>query len=337
MGGAEKVIERLVLGLRTRGFEAEAACLLPLPAAGGVAALLAAAGVPVRSFCERSKAGGGTRALVRLARHIAARRPALVSSFLFHANMLARLARLFARPRPRLVVSLRIAEPGRPWRLALERLSAGLADRVVCVSESVRRAASLAPPRAIVIANGVPIPPRAAALAPGAPWISVGRLHSQKGHDILIDAWRLLGPGAPRLRIAGAGPLESELRARAAGLPVEFLGERADVPALLEGSGGFVLASRDEGLSNAVLEAMAAGLPVVATEAGGNAEAVGAAGILVRPAGDAAVLAAAVRDLASDPDRARALGAAARARAERVFSVERMVADYAALYESLLG
>src|SRR5206468_3572974 len=73
-------------------------------------------------------------------------------------------------------------------------------------------------PRFVVIRNGVPIPPEPAPRPAGAPWLSVGRLHPQKGHDVLIEAWRRLGPAAPPLRIAGKGPLEADLRARAAGL-----------------------------------------------------------------------------------------------------------------------
>src|SRR5262249_11609191 len=148
------------------------------------------------------------------------------------------------------------------------------AARTVCVSAALRSALGAADdPRHVVIRNGIPLPPpRAAPPNPRAPWISVGRLHEQKGHDGVIRAWRPLGAGAPHLQTPGGGPLEPRLREEAVGLPVDLLGPRSDVPALLAAAGGFVLASRDEGLPLAVLEAMAAGLPVVATRVGGVPE-----------------------------------------------------------------
>jgi glycosyltransferase involved in cell wall biosynthesis len=333
VGGAEHVVARLGAGLAGR-FEVEAASLLPPPAAGGAAAALRARGVPVHDL------GGARklllpRALARLT--VLARRADVVASFLFHANLLSRAARALARPRrPALVVSLRIAEPGRPWRLAAERFTAPLADRIVCVSQALRRAArGAADPRYITIPNGVPIPVAPAPLAPGAPWVAVGRLERQKGHDVLIEAWRLLGASAPPLRIAGGGPLAEALRARAAGLPIEFLGPRDDVPELLAGAGGFVLASREEGLSNAMLEAMAAGLPVVVTAVGGAPEALsGGAGLLV-PREAPAALAAAVREVAGDRARARALGAAARARAAARYAEAQMVSAWGDLLADL--
>jgi starch synthase (maltosyl-transferring) len=336
IGGAERVIERLALGLRAR-YDIEAASVLGTE--GGVGASLAAAGVPVHDLGAASKLEL-PRVLARLSGLLRERAVDLVSSFLFHANMVARLATLRPRgaTRPKLVVSLRIVEPGRPWRLALERLAAGLADRVVCVAEAVRRAAGAqGDPRFLVIPNGVPIPAEPAPLAPGARWISVGRLDEQKGHDVLIEAWRRLGARAPRLAIVGRGPREADLRARAAGLPIELCGERPEIEALLRSAGGFVLASRDEGLSNALLEAMAAGLPIVATRAGGTPEAVDdRSGILVPP-DDPDALAAAVAALAADPERARTLATTTRARAAALFSVERMVAAWGALYDELLA
>jgi starch synthase (maltosyl-transferring) len=341
LGGAERAIARLAMGLRGR-FEIEAASLLPVR--DGVAGELCAAGVALHDLGARSKTAAPL-VLGRLAALCA--RFDLVSSFLFHANVLARLA----RPR-RLVVSIRYADLARPWRLRIERALAPLADRIVCVSESVRRAARFSPrdSRVLVIPNGVPIPAAPAPLAPGAPWISVGRLDAQKGFDVLIEAWRVLASGAlcinasrpfggllpPRLLVAGAGPLEPALRARAQGLPIEFLGERRDIPELFAGAAGFVLASREEGLPNALLEAMAAGLPAVATAVGGVAEALApGTGVLV-PAGDPLALARAVAEIAADPPRARALGAAGRARVQDRFALERMVSAWAALYDDVL-
>jgi glycosyltransferase involved in cell wall biosynthesis len=113
-------------------------------------------------------------------------------------------------------------------------------------------------------------------------------------------------------------------------------GERADVPDILRSLDLFVLPSLAEGISNTILEAMATGLPVVATRVGGNAELVddGRTGTLV-PAADADAMASAMVDYAADAGRARAHGLAGRERALARFSLERMVQDYEALYDRL--
>ena len=135
----------------------------------------------------------------------------------------------------------------------------------------------------------------------------------------------------------GDGPLRAELQDRVTGLGigahVTFLGERRDVPALLAESDVFVLPSRSEACPNGVLEAMAAGLPIVASRVGGIPELVvaDATGILVEPDHPDA-LATAVVNVLEHPERARALGTAARVRAERYFSFDRMVGAFEDLY-----
>jgi glycosyltransferase involved in cell wall biosynthesis len=118
---------------------------------------------------------------------------------------------------------------------------------------------------------------------------------------------------------------------------VHVLGFRDDVPRVLAGSDLFVLPTPSEGLSIAIMEAMAAGLPVVATAVGGNPELVepGITGLLV-PAGDAGALAAALREIAGDPGRRRDMGRAARSRVVLDYTAEKMADRYAALYEGLL-
>ena len=114
-------------------------------------------------------------------------------------------------------------------------------------------------------------------------------------------------------------------------------GARDDVAQALRSFDAFVLPSLAEGISNTILEAMASGLPVIATRVGGNAELVddGTTGTLV-PSADAEALAQAMLRYARDPELARAQGRAGRARAERLFSLDAMVAQYTALYDRLL-
>src|SRR5690606_30322590 len=173
----------------------------------------------------------------------------------------------------------------------------------------------------------------------------VANLIPYKGHADLLTAlaavreqlpspWRLLCVG----RDDGIGP---RLRDQSAALGlagnVMWLGERRDIANLLSASDIGVLCSHEEGFSNAVLEGMASGLPMVVTDVGGNAEAVidGDCG-LVGPARNPARLGAALLQLATNPEQRCRLGTAARRRVESEFSLERCIIDYERLYEGLV-
>jgi sugar transferase (PEP-CTERM/EpsH1 system associated) len=182
---------------------------------------------------------------------------------------------------------------------------------------------------------------------------AVGRLDPVKDYGTLIRAAGRAGLPVPNavgtqagdgmvLMIAGTGPCREELEqaARAEGLGerVRFLGERADVPDLMRAFDLFVLSSVGEGMSNTILEAMASGLPVVATRVGGNPELIeeDVTGTLVPPA-DPEKLAAAIRIYRDDPSCAREHGRAGRERAVEKFSLSRMVRAYEALYDGVLS
>jgi len=166
-----------------------------------------------------------------------------------------------------------------------------------------------------------------------------------KGHDDLLEAVAAVARDGVDLRLAVVGeghwgrPLVIK-KAEELGIAhrVHVLGFRDDVPRVLAGSDLFVLPTPSEGLSIAIMEAMAAALPVVATAVGGNPELVepGITGLLV-PAGNAAALAAALREIAGDPTRRRAMGRAAQSRVVLDFTAEKMADRYAALYEELLS
>ena len=164
---------------------------------------------------------------------------------------------------------------------------------------------------------------------------NVARLVEQKDHRALVDAAPAILERFPDVRfvVVGDGPLHAELERRAGGLPFEFTGAREDVPELLAGFDVFVFPSRFEGLCLAVIEAQAAGVPVVATPVGGIRETVvdGETGLLV-PVGDRTGLAEAVGRLLDDPELAARLAAEARRRVRDRYSVERMVEETLRLY-----
>ena len=215
----------------------------------------------------------------------------------------------------------------------------------------------VAPERVTRICNGVDthvFHPAAAEreLLPGSPFNedrfriigTVGRLQAIKDQLNLIRAFALMLERAPqaRLMIIGDGPLRAAVSAEVTrhGLDdrVWLAGERNDVAEAMRTMDVFALPSRAEGISNTILEAMASGLPVVATDVGGNGELVVAdeTGALV-PARDPGALAEALAAYVTDPEKAAAHGRAARVRAQSEFSLDTMVASYADLYESTMN
>jgi sugar transferase (PEP-CTERM/EpsH1 system associated) len=189
---------------------------------------------------------------------------------------------------------------------------------------------------------------------PGCPfgaghWLvgTVGRMHAVKDQLTLARAFVQALESQPQLRerlrlvMIGDGPLRAQCLALLEAAGVAHLawlpGERADVDVVLRGLSCFVLPSLAEGISNTILEAMASGLPVIATSVGGNSDLVTEAvtGELVA-AGDAQAMALSLVRLASDPARAARMGAAGRREAQARFGIEAMVAAYQRLYESRL-
>jgi glycosyltransferase involved in cell wall biosynthesis len=174
--------------------------------------------------------------------------------------------------------------------------------------------------------------------------VMVGRLTKQKGHHFMIESMASLAAQYPDLHLllVGDGELRDELQMQVAELGlhdrVRFLGNRHDVPVLLAASDIFVLPSLWEGLSMALLEAMASGLPVVASAVSGSVQAVlpGETGLLV-PAGDVPELTKAISQLLDDPVRAQAMGVAAKRRVELEFSARKQADEHLALYRRLMA
>lgn len=219
-------------------------------------------------------------------------------------------------------------------------------DRVVAVSDSVLhhlRTRCRCPASALVkIGNawsGQPLPP----LPHDRPTVvCIANFRAEKGHEVLIDAFEAVVQRLPDalLVLAGSGPLEEPLRARVDGLGltgnVRFTGIVDDVWPVLADSDVFVLPSLFEPLGISALEAMAAGLPVVASAVGGLTEVVeaGVSGTLVPPA-DRARLAGALVEILMEPPLREAMGRAARQAARR-WTADVMVEGYLSLYEQLL-
>lgn len=299
----------------------------------------------------------GALPLPRFRRMVRAEHPAV-----FHAHLnwpLACSAGILAAAAsrvPAIVATMHLVSemPGAATIPLQRRAVTRVVDRYVAVSAHVARALHdtlLVPSdRISVVHNAVPIPPpgpspdpglRAALGGEGRPLVvTLARLTAQKGLSVLLRAAAEL-PGTA-FAIAGGGPerLALEAQARTLGIAdrVAFLGFREDTAALLACADLVVLPSLNEGLPLAVLEAMAAGRPVVATAIGGTDEAVvdGESGLLV-PAGDATALARAIRTVLGDPALASRLAAGGRAHVERSFSTERMVRGVTRVYDALLA
>ncbi len=228
-----------------------------------------------------------------------------------------------------------------------ERLMSRLADHIITVSEYDRRLAldyRIALPNKITcIHNGVPDLLAVSASTPQPARgpvriVMLGRFAAQKDHASLLHALAGLRAEPWRLDLAGDGPDQASVEALAADLGlacrVRLLGHRDEIADLLRQSEILALISRWEGLPYSVLEAMSAGLPVIASAVGGVPEALidGETGILV-PRDDVAALRGALASLISDPERRRRLGTAARRRYERAFRFERMLSETLAIYE----
>lgn len=252
-----------------------------------------------------------------------------------------------------------LLKPKRYVRNQLYRLTSRLVSGFIAVSDEVKKnMVEIIGPiqdRIIVICNGVDVerygqPVDKVSMRSQLGLEATARLiavvatfREPKGHRYMVEAMAAIVPRHPDVHalFIGDGDLREELRAQVQrvglGEHVHFLGNRYDVPELLAASDLFVLPSLWEGLSMALLEAMATGLPVVASEVSGTAQVIvpNETGILVPPC-NATRLAEAIRQLLSDPERGWAMGAAAKRRVEKEFSARKQADEHLALYYRLL-
>ena len=364
-GGTERLVLTLCRALGRRGCHTEVAVLA---GAAPLTGAFQAAGIPVHHLGLRAKVAPW--AYLRLRRLIRAGGYHLVHTHLDLADLYGPFA--VARGTP--VVSTRHNTD--PWRarrdwkrlpfLVWERAAQRRTAATIAVSRAVRdflvRVEGLDPARFVIIPNGIDLhdyetlPDRdrarqdleallaargEAPLPAGRRLVGfVGRLAPQKGVDVLLEALRLTG-GRLGLVLVGDGPLAGMLRHRASSQGLEecvrFAGASDRIATILPAFDLFAFPSRWEGFGLAAVEAMAAGLPVVAAAADGLREVIedGITGRLVPPE-DAAALAEALVELSEQPARAAALGHAARCRAFERFSAQRMAAEVFDLYRRVL-
>jgi len=355
VGGAERCLVQLATRLDRDRFAPVVYVLAPRPTADlWCLSALEAAGVEVH-FLGVNRKWQCPIAVGRLARLFKRQQPEVVQSFLFHANIVARLAARRAGV-PVVVSGIRVAERRSRWPLWVDRISGRLVDRYVCVSRSVARfaelEAGLPESKLVVIPNGIdlerfpaPVPAdlRPDAVAPQHRLITyVGRLDRQKRVAWLLEgaaSWLGRLPDCDLL-VVGRGPYRAGLErlVALAGIAdrVHFLGFRDDVPQILARSRLLVLPSQWEGMPNVVLEAMASGLPVVATDVEGVAELLGpGAGAQTASYGDRETFAEKVIRLLTDGELADRLGQQNRRRAEAHFAIEQMVEAYETLWTDL--
>jgi glycosyltransferase involved in cell wall biosynthesis len=349
--GAEKQMVMLAKGLPRDRFRVEVAALTRL---GPFAAELEAAGIPVAMIGKPLKVD--PIALIRLARFLKAGAYDVVQTWIFAANTYGRVAARLAGVPVVVVAEMAVDLWKGKLDRAIDRRLATWCDRLVGNSQAVvefYRQLGVPDDRLVRIYSGADDeePPAVDRRAVRAEWgfepeaplvLFAGRLAEQKRVDDLLKALDLLQHVQPDVRtlIVGDGPLRVPLEEAARGYHldgrVRFPGHRDDVPRLLAAADLLVLPSAYEGLPNVVLEAMRFRKPVVATAAPGTTEVVvdGQTGYLV-PVGDLIGLTRSIRDLIRDPDLARRLGEAGRARAEAHFGAEAMIARFAELYEQL--
>lgn len=283
----------------------------------------------------------------------------LIHCFSLTAELWVSIAAKFVRPRPALIVSMRDMGHGltpRQWTIkralcrnadaiiansgrAADRLMHELGGRrrVEMVPNGVEAPTRLADDRRAEVRAALPIPRRDAVVV-----LFVGRLAAQKNIPLLFEALTRFEPAArPVLLLAGSGPLRAELEAKATALGLAgdavFIGDRSDIGDVMQAADLVVLPSHDEGMSNVVLEAMAAGCAVIASDVGGNPEVIvdGESGLLFA-AGDADALTERLRALILDERRREAIGRNARERIANNYSIPALIERTSAIYRRVL-
>jgi glycosyltransferase involved in cell wall biosynthesis len=355
IGGAERHLSRVLPALKMKGLEVD---LFLFERGGEFESAVLRSGVPVHGKSYKSSFVHLIASAVTLYRHIRKKRPDIVHFFLPKSYIIGSLVAMLAGHKVCFMSRRSLAHYHRnhPWLACLERMihhrmSALLGNSHAVVNELISEAGSQQ--KVGLIYNGTDVPSlrgepyRARKRAEiGCPpdafiMVIVANLIYYKGHADLLDALYLAVPALPQswrlLAIGRDDGIGSKLKERASSLGLSpnviWMGERSDVETILPAADVALLVSHQEGFSNALIEAMGQGLPVIATAVGGNLDAVedGICGRLV-PVADPASLSEAILELASKPKARAAMGVAARERVMMMFSHTNCVDRYERLY-----
>ena len=354
IGGAQSVLQMLLENQDHQAVQSTVACYFD--ADGGVARQIERLGIEVIDLKLTHK--WRVDAIGRIYTLLQRLQPDVLHTWMFHANIPGRIIGRLARV-PVIIGSEHTMGQEKGLRMQLNRLTSPLSDRVICVSPSVtefaRKQIGIASQRIVTINNGIDL--RRFTDLPNQAKIrlkfgldlssfvigAVGRPRPVKAYSVLLDAFQLLASNYPnsRLIFVGDGPGREALIEQARQLDMSehviFLHDRDDIPELLKTLDVLVSSSHWEGLSMVILEAMAAGLPIVATNVGGTPDLVvdGVTGLLTPPA-DPKAMAQAIERLIIDNSLGIALGQAGRQRVESYFTSVTMAEQTEKLYQMLL-
>jgi glycosyltransferase involved in cell wall biosynthesis len=355
VGGAERCLTELAIGLTQAGDKVRVFSIGSLPTGEQRALVdrLEAAGIGVRS-CEADSKFQFASAHRQLRRWLRQSPPEICQTFLFHGNVLGTMAAGKAGVDVR-IGGIRVVDE-RFIRRKINRLVIPQMEQVVCVSRAVEQFAKLRlgcrEDQSTVIPNSVDVS-RYSMVQPfdwttvGWPAdvnvvLFVGRLHAQKGIDLLQEQIDSIAPAGSdrRLLLVGEGPLRKSLESWAEAVGhdrVKCLPWQSNVPPLMRACRLLVLPSRYEGMPNVVLEAMASGRPVVCSDVQGSEELLGHAHqAQVFPSGDSQAMKNLVEQFLSDEVLSGKIGEANQARVRKDFSVAAMVDAYRSLYRNVL-
>jgi glycosyltransferase involved in cell wall biosynthesis len=356
MGGADSQLLSAALELQGRGHEVMIVSMTPLGPMGEDARRR---GLTTESLDMR-RGVPDPRGLWRLIRMIRSWRPDVVHSHMVHANLMARVLRL-AAPVPALVSTIHNIDEGGRIRMAGYRYSNSLVDHMTIVSQAAadRFVRDRIVPRELltVVPNGVDtdqvrrLPPgtreeirRSLGLGDAFVWLAVGRFEIAKDYPNMLRAFQRVRRECPEavLLLVGRGSLQPETEALVRSLGLEgaviFAGVRSDVLHVMRAADAYVMSSAWEGMPMVLLEASMSGLPIVATEVGGNREVVlqGQSGYLV-PARDDGALATAMLRLSRLPEsERRAMGERAAEHIRAHYSLRRVADQWEAIYREVL-
>ncbi len=357
MGGADSQLLSAAHGMRSRGHEVRIVSLTQL---GPMGLEAQRAGIPTESLDMR-RGVPDPRGLVRLVHLVRAWQPDVLHSHMVHANLMARVLRLIT-PVPVMVSTIHnIYEGGRLW-MAAYRLTNALVDQVTIVSQAAadRFVRERIVPKSLltVIPNGVDTEqfrrvPRevgrslrqSQGLEREFVWLAVGRFEIAKDYPNMLRGFARVRERFPQavLLLVGRGSLQSETErlAQSLGLGggVRFLGVRADVAQVMSAADGYVMSSAWEGMPMVLLEAGAAGLPIVATRVGGNHEVVrdGESGFVVPPRDHEALGRAMLQLMELSETQRRSMGDRGREVIRAHYGLNRVVERWEELYRDVLA